>query len=57
MHFEDTIGVKGLWGHFDGSVAMPAVSMPPTTAEDIALAQWNKDNLSVTALCSTEVIS
>jgi hypothetical protein len=39
-----------LWGHFDGSVSVPAVSTPPTAAEDTALTQWNKDDLSAKAL-------
>ena len=42
--------MKGLWGHFDGSVAMHTVSSPPSTDEDTALAQWNKDDLSAKAL-------
>jgi hypothetical protein len=39
MHFEDAICVKGLWGHFDGSVPEPTLSSPPTADEETALAQ------------------
>jgi hypothetical protein len=44
-----------LWGHFDGSVSMPTVSTPPTIAEDTALAQWNKDDLSAKALLTHHI--
>jgi hypothetical protein len=50
MHFEDAIRAKDLWGHFDGSIAMPTVSSPPTADEETALAQWNKDDLTAKAL-------
>jgi hypothetical protein len=40
MCFEDAIRVKGLWGHFDGSVAKPTLSSTPTAAEEVAIAQW-----------------
>jgi hypothetical protein len=46
MCFKDAIRAKGLWGHFDGSVAMPTVNSPATTA----LVQWDKDDLSAKAL-------
>jgi hypothetical protein len=42
--------VKGLWGHFDGSIAMPTLSSPPTADKETALTQWNKDDLSTKAL-------
>jgi hypothetical protein len=50
MHFEDAIHAKGLWGHFDGSVPEPTLSLPPTADEETALAQWRKDDLSAKAL-------
>jgi hypothetical protein len=55
MRFEDAIRAKGLWGHFDGSVAMPTVSSPATADEETALAQWNKDDLSAKALLTHRI--
>ena len=55
MHFEDAIRAKGLWGHFDGSVAMPTVSLPATADEEAALTQWNKDDLSTKALLTHQI--
>jgi hypothetical protein len=55
MHFENAIRAKGLWGHFDGSIAMPTVSSPLAAAEDTAVTQWNKDNLSAKALLTHHI--
>jgi hypothetical protein len=55
MRFEDAIRAKGLWGHFDGSVAMPTVSSPAIADEETALAQWNKDDLSAKALLTHQI--
>jgi hypothetical protein len=55
MRFEDAIRAKGLWGHFDCSIAMPTVSLPPTAAEDTAVAQWSKDDLTAKALLTHRI--
>src|ERR1700678_1497363 len=50
FRFQDAINAKGLWGHFDGTSKMPALSTPPSELELAAKTQWEKDECSSKSL-------
>jgi len=57
LRFQDTMEVKGFWGHFDGTEPkpLPAIAENLTAKESTAIAQWEKNERSAKSLLTQKL--
>ena len=55
VHFMDNVEAKGFWGHFDGSLPAPVISMSSSESEKAEKLQWEKEERSAKTLLTQKL--
>ena len=55
VHFMDDVEAKGFWGHFDGSLPAPVISMSSSESEKAEKLQWEKEERSAKTLLTQKL--
>ena len=53
--FQDAVGAKGYWGHFDGTSPRPEPTATATAEDAAAILQWDKDKCSAKSLLTQKL--